>query len=538
MYVLQRLVQRLVVLGLLVAVCLFFARSDYAAEKVQNNAIAVRDLAGVVDRGVNERLQAEKVPPSALADDAEFLRRVSLDIAGVIPTADRAAAFLDSKDPNKRSALIDELLASPKYGRHMADIWQGMLVPINSDNRRLDPDPMGKWLAERFNRNQTWDKLVYDLLTATGNQEENGAVTFFVGNPTADKMTDAVTRLFLGIQLQCAQCHNHPFTSWKQTEYWGMAAFFMKVSPDRAQQAAKKGIPPGVNESGRALGKKNKLPESAKILPARFLTGETPKMPTGEPYRPVLAKWLTSASNPYFAKAMVNRMWGQFFGRGIVNAIDNMHDDNPASHPEVMKALTQQFTESGFDLKYLIRAICNSETYQRSSKPAGNNASYATLFGHMNIKTLSPEQLYDCLVQVTGNATGPLEARMAKKAPAAALLKKGPLANPRANFAAFFRTSEEPDPTEYEGGIPQALRLMNSPQYNRKAELLDKAMQAGATTEQVVEKLYLGTVSRRPTSEERERLLAFVDKNGSDQRKALSDVLWVLLNSSEFTLNH
>lgn len=537
MYLVQRLAQRFVLVVLLGAVCLLFARTDYAAEKTENRAIAVRDLAGIIDRGIADRLKSENVPASALADDAEFLRRASLDITGIIPTADRAVAFLDSKDPNKRALLIDELLASQKFGRHMADVWQGMLVPLNSDNRRLDPNPMGNWLAERFNRNQPWDKLVYDLITATGSQEDNGAVTFFVGNPTADKMTDSVTRLFLGIQLQCAQCHNHPFTSWKQTEYWGIAAFFMKVAPDRAQQAAKKGISPGVSESARGLGKKNKLPESAKFVPARFLTGETPKMPAGEPYRPVLAKWLTSAGNPFFAKAMVNRLWGQLFGKGFVNAVDNMHDDNPASHPEVLQALTEQFKESGFDVKYLIRAICNSEAYQRTSKPTGNNASFATLFGHMSIKTLTPEQLFDCLAQVTGSMAGPLEGRLAKKVPPA-LLKKGPMGGPRAQFTAFFRASDEPDPTEYEAGIPQALRLMNSPQHNRKADLLDKAVQAGATPEQVITRLYLGTISRRPSDEERGRLLAFVDKNGSDTRKAYSDLLWVLLNSSEFTLNH
>src|SRR5438270_1940929 len=178
-----------------------------------------------------------------------------------------------------------------------------------------------------------------------------------------------------------------------------MAAAFMKLQPDRVQAAVKKGSSPGVSEAPRPLAKKKMLPEAAKILPAQFLTGEKPTLPAGEPYRPVLAKWLTAAENPYFAKATVNRLWGHFFGRGFVNPIDNMHDENPASHTELLKTLSEQLKESGFDFKYLIRAICNSETYQRSSKPLGSNADYANLFARMNIKAFTPEQLFDCLMQ-------------------------------------------------------------------------------------------------------------------------------------------
>ena len=212
-------------------------------------------LAQHIDQAINTRLQAEKIKPAPLADDAEFLRRVYLDVLGVIPPADKAAAFLDSKDPAKRAKLIDELLASPRYGRHMADIWKGFLVPRTSDNRQLQAEPLLRWLQESFNNNKPWDQFVTELITATGNQEENGAVTFFLANPTPDKVTDAVSRLFLGVQLQCAQCHNHPFTKWKQTEYWGMAAFFTKVKVDRVKMAAKQASPPAVSENGKGRAK-------------------------------------------------------------------------------------------------------------------------------------------------------------------------------------------------------------------------------------------------------------------------------------------
>ena len=186
-------------------------------------------LAHVIDSAVDQRLAAEKVKASPQADDAEFLRRVYLDLAGRIPPADKAAAFLDSNDPAKRAKLIDELLASDDYGKHMADVWKDLLVKRNSDNRTVTFDPLVDWLTKDFNQNTPWDQMVRDLMTAEGPQDENGAVTYFLANNTVDKMTDVTTKVFLGVQLQCAQCHNHPFTDWKQTEYWGMADFFMKV---------------------------------------------------------------------------------------------------------------------------------------------------------------------------------------------------------------------------------------------------------------------------------------------------------------------
>ncbi len=261
-------------------------------------------------------------------------------------------------------------MSDSRFGNTVSENWSGLMVPRESNNRRLDHTPLQQWLAKQFNGGVPLNKLVFDLVTATGNTDENGATTYFVGNPTVDKMTDNISRMFLGVQLQCAQCHNHPFTDWKQTEYWAMAAFFMKTKlTANPQQAAKKGIAPGITETGKGGGKKNGLPESAKIVPAKFLMGESPKLNQAEPYRPILAQWMTSPTNPFFARAMVNRFWYQLFGRGIVNPVDDMHQDNPATHPELLAALTEQFKTSGFDTKYLLRAICNSETYQRSSRP-------------------------------------------------------------------------------------------------------------------------------------------------------------------------
>ena len=520
----------LAALALLLCILQAAPAAEILAANVRVDASA---LSHRIDQAISRRLEADKISASPLADDAEFLRRVYLDITGVIPSADKAAAFLDSKDANKRAKLIDELLASPRYGRHMADIWEGYLLPRTSDNRRLQAEPLSRWLEEGFNGNKPWDQFVSELLTASGTQDENGAVTFFLANPTADKVTDTVSRLFLGVQLQCAQCHNHPFTKWKQTEYWGMAAFFTKVKSDRVMPAARQATPPAVRENGK--GRPAKLPESAKIVPAKFLQGEEPTLETSAPYRPVLAKWLTSPENPFFARAMVNRLWAQFFGRGIVEPVDDMHEGNPPSHPELLQELVGQFVANGFDVKFLIRAICNSRTYQRTSKPNDKDDSGANVFAHMAIKVNSPEQLYDSLVAVVGTP-GRQAAAGNRKGPNQGKPALPP--NPRAAFVNFFMNEDGSDPTQYQAGIPQALRLMNAPQLSGGGAALEHALKSSQSPPQVIEWLYLATLSRRPTHLESQHLTGFVHKYGKEPRKAYRDILWALLNSSEFALNH
>ncbi len=506
------------------------------ADGVPTRSVATREsaLARNIDAAIDARLRAEKVAPSPRCDDAEFVRRVYLDITGHIPSADKAATFLDSREPNKRAKLIDDLLASNDYGKHQADIWQTLLMPRTSDNRFIPFDKMAKWLETRFNDNMPWDQMVRDLLTARGDMDKNGAVVYFLANATPDKLTDNATRTFLGVQLQCAQCHNHPFTGWKQDEYWGMAAFFTKVRMDgRPQQVIRQGGTLSISESGK--GRPIRLPISAKRVPPKFLQGEQPKFAAGDAYRPVLADWMTSANNPYFSRAMVNRLWAQFFGRGIVNPVDDMHDGNVPSHPQLLAELSAQFAANGFDVKYLIRALCNSAAYQRTSKPiAGNSDAGPELFGRMAIKVLTPEQLFDSLGQVVGNPSRVNLPRRAANAVAAARLRN---ITPRTLFVAFFKGDDNADPTEYQAGIPQVLRLMNAPQLNN-ASMLAPMLQANKPPRQIVEHLYLATLSRRPTAHELERSLSLVRKHPDERRQAYGDILWVLLNSSEFTLNH
>jgi hypothetical protein len=509
------------------------AQPDQGSTLPAGSRLDSRELARHIDRVIDQRLRAEQVAPSPRADDAEFLRRVYLDLTGRIPPAAKVRAFLADKDPNKRARLIDELLASPAYGGHQADLWRALLLPRTSDNRRflLLYPALTRWLEEGFNDNKPWDQLVRELLTASGQTDQNPAVVYFLANPTADKVTDNVTRLFLGVQLQCAQCHNHPFTGWKQTEYWGMAAFFTRVRlSGRPRPAGGRGPLLTVREDGK--GRRPPLPDSAKVVPAKFLQGEEPPLRRGQPARPVLARWLTSPDNPFFSKAMVNRTWAQLFGRGIVNPVDDMHEANAPSHPELLADLAGQLAAHDFDLKYLIRAICNSEAYQRTSKPHGNNAEASpALFSHMAVKVLTPEQLFDSLTQALGTPNRP-----AAQLRRAAQAKRRPV-NLRAAFAAFFQVEDGADPTEYQAGIPQALRLMNGPLLNNFPMLLP-LLRSGKSPRQVIEDLYLATLSRPPTTSELARLTAHVRRQRTQPRQAYADVLWALINSSEFAMNH
>ncbi len=486
-------------------------------------------VAGVIDAEVNKALLTNQVTASPKSADQDFLRRIYLDLTGTLPTADQARAFLDSKDPAKRGKLIEDLLASDKFGPRQADVWMGLLVQRTSDNRRVDFNSLRNWLGTQFNENKPWSQITTDMITATGDQDAAPAVGFYLSNNTVDKMTDEVCKVFLGLQLQCAQCHNHPFTGWKQTEYWSMAQFFMKVDVGGLGKDQK----PAVTEKSVVNRRKNnQLPESAKVVPAKFLQAETVKLDAGS-YRPVLAKWLTGKTNPFFAKAMVNRTWSIFMGRGIVNPVDDMVGINEASHPELLNALAADFSANDFNVKHLIRSICNSDAYQRSTKTTDENESAEEqLLASVPMKVLTPEQLFDSLSQVTGFGNA-VAAKGKDKA------AKGQAGSPRDRFVAFFLAGAEQTSTvEYEAGIPQALKLMNSRIVGNPATVrtLIKPTMPMPTA---IETLYLATLSRRPTDEETRRISDYVKKAGSTgaaQQEAYSDVLWALLNSSEFTL--
>ena len=523
---------------------------DTAKPRAQPPARDPMPLAAAIDREVDQRLAEAKAPPSPPADDAEFLRRVTLDITGRIPTSERTRAFLADTDSQKRRRLIDELLASPDYGRHFGTVWRNRIMPPEAGKGGKPPpaDRFSPWLAEQFNQDRPWNEIVAELLTVEGDIARNPQSGFVMANsegfrPQADRLAASVARLFLGVQLQCAQCHNHPFTGWTQADFWGTAAFFGRV-----RNTGKKGPPfilteepdldpPATGKKG-AAGAPPAAPGGAIVIPAaagkgagkvvkaKFLDGTEPALDEHRPYRPVFAAWLTAPTNPYFAPAAVNRLWAHFFGRGLVNPVDNFHPDNPPSHPALLKLLAAEFTASGGDFKHLVRGLCNSRAYQRTSRPVPGNEADSQLFSHVAVKVLGPEVLYDALT--TAMSAGP--APGGKRAL--------PSLGSRGQFVQLFSALGDAAETgEYGAGIPQLLKLMNAEEFNRSTPIVDRLVKTGASPAQAVEELYLASLCRRPTADEVRLMSEYVARRG-DRQRAYAGVLWILLNSSEFALNH
>jgi hypothetical protein len=504
-------------------------------------------VAEEVDREIGQRLTREKVPPSPVAEDAEFLRRVYLDITGRIPTGEKAAAFLDSKDRDKRRKLIDELLASPHHGEHLGNIWHNLIAPTQLkallNEQPVESEPLARWLAEQFNRGRGWDAIVTDFLTSEGAPPEAPQMYFVLvngdarGHPQPSNLARNTAKLFLGIrQLECAECHDHPFADWKQTDFWGLAAFFSRLEKPFARHRAPIAEVTGTKNKG-GLGAASKISADAqtnvgKVVKAKLLNGPEPTLDLNKPIRPALAAWVTAPESPYFATAAVNRMWAHFFGRGLIDPVDGLGEDNAPSHPELLKLLSAEFTASGFDLKHLIRCVCNSRAYQRTSQPLPANKEDKRLFSRMSIKVLRPEMLLDSLRVALETPDLFPATKMPQKKGLPVVL------NPREQFLQQFSTQEEDgDPTEFTQGIAQALSRMNHEPLQSGKAVIDRLMKADSRPEKVVEGLYLATLSRRPGAEELKLAVAHVARKAKPA-DGYRGVMWSLLNRSEFILNH
>jgi hypothetical protein len=520
-----------------------------------------RDLADLIDRAIDRRLAEAKIPASPLADDAEFLRRLSLDLRGRVPTAARVRDFLADSDPDKRRRLIDEFLSEEEFGEHFSIVWYHRMVQPNMDNQGLLAKNFQGWLAERFNANDGWDKTVKSILTASGERDKNPATVFWLNNVEGNnrrevapnKVTAAASHLFLGLKLECCECHNHPFDpNLKQTDFWGMAAFFTTTHADKTSKQAVQGNEvPAIREQtsigrgpARAKAKAREpsapygqivIPDSkAKTVQARFPLTDTPKFANGVSLRTAFADWLTAAHNPYFAKASVNKLWANFFGRGIVNPVDDMRPGAANTFPELLDVLANEFAAVGFDQKHLIRGICLSQAYQRSSRQLPENKDDDELLSHMRLKVMTADMLYDSLTIVLEHAVAEAPAGRAKGNP-----MRRNQGNARDQFRRFFHAEADDDSgvvEDYTHGVPQVLRLMNSQQMNNTSAVI-KALTKDATPQEVVEGLYLRALARPPTAVEAARIASFV-AGEKDKTKAYGDALWALLNSAEFMFNH
>jgi hypothetical protein len=484
----------------------------------------VEALAAAIDARVAAAWGPD-VRPAPLADDAEFFRRVHLDLAGRIPSVTDAGDFLDDDRPDKRRLWVDRILqADPDdssyrsaYVDHFANVWRAWLLAQTNQQAQSQQPALQTWLRQRLKANVGYDRLVRDLLTQpVGNNPgagagEGSAAVFYQANEfKPENVAGSTARLFLGAKIECAQCHNHPFDRWTRTQFWEYAALFTDVVP--AGQAGKP----------RPRGE-IKIPGQDKTVRARFLDGRQPHWKDGAGTRSTLADWMTADDNPYFARTAANRLWTYFFGNPLADLGDKPDEERPASHKDLLDELARQLVLHKYDIKFLIRAITASQTYQRTSAVTHPSHKDPRLFARMPLRGLSPEQLFDSLAEATE-------------------YQAGAAGNPRAargQFLARFRAQDRQ--TDYQTSILQALYLMNndfiadrtSPEKNRTLATL--AAQRTSTARKV-ESLYVVVLSRKPRPDESERFVRYVEKG--DPKKALADVFWVLLNSPEFMLNH
>jgi hypothetical protein len=504
-------------------------------------------LAQRIDQLILARATSENVPLGERADDAEFLRRVSLDLSGRIPRTLEIRDFLADTNPKKRQLLIDRLLDSPLYVHHWTNVWRTALLPqTNVPEAQQFLPGFERWLRERLKQNTPYDQMVRQILTAPlesvgmrrrqqqmMTNDEATPVAFYMANELKpENIASSTSRLFLGIKLECAQCHNHPMDVWRRQQFWEFAAFFSGI-----QRTTPADNPvPGVKED-EGLDK-IAIPGTNDTVLVHYLDGTAPKAKVNGSSRATLAAWITANDNPYMAKALVNRLWAYFFGIGIVEPFDEMSEQNPASHADILAELAREFQRHGYDLKFVMRAITLSETYQRASQRGKASQEDNRLFTNMAVRGLTGDQMLDSIIQATGLRDA------APAAPNPVAVDPRNAGGLRGEFLARFTSQDKP--AEYQTSILQALMLMNgrlmaeTTDLERSETLSAIADAPFMDTPEKIEALYLTALCRKPRSEELTRLVSYVESGGprKDPRVALSDVLWALLNSGEFLLNH
>lgn len=524
--------------------CVRFSSCLCGDETTIGSPANVRQVVAKIDAIFVKTWSLENVTPADLSADAEFLRRLSLDLAGRIPAVSSLREFLDDDAPNKRAQAVESLLDSPVFVRNFTTVLRNALIPqANSQPqfRGLIPG-FEAWLWERLSRETPYDEIVREIITSEIDFTNGPALSattsaeafFAVRELKPENLAAGTARAFLGVRLDCAQCHDHPFDRWSQEQFWNMAAFYSGFSrPDDADDDDPRAM---MNLTEQTDSRSIKIPGTEQTAPALFLNGTAPDWKTAEQSpRELLADWIVDDTNPYFAKMAVNRIWNQFFGRGIVDPVDDFSENNPASHPEVLDLLAAEFVRSDYDLKTLVRIITSTRVYQLSSIQSHESQGEPSHFSRSVLRGLTPEQFFDSLAEAVGHYQ-PYRT-------------DNPFVidtnSPRAEFLDLFRDSAESSLAR-ETTILQALAMMNGEFIEAATSLEDsQTLRAVAefpamTTAEKLQTLFLATLSRQPTAAELKRLTTYlaaaVDDDGS--QSALSDVFWALLNSSEFLLNH
>lgn len=497
---------------------------------------ATDEVVRQIDELLSDLWAKNDVAPTMPAESSELLRRVYLDLAGRTPSVSEVRAFENDESTNRFENLVDRLLKSPDHASHLATVWRRFLIPEGVDLTAFGGvEAFDQWLAERFSSDDSYDEVVRNLLLAEGRLVRSGPLLFYsAAKLDPDQLASRTVRVFLGMRLECAQCHDHPFEPWAQDEFWGFAAFFARISrPKGTLENVSTVMRVSDVDRGEVM-----LPETEQVIAPKFLDGSKVLEGDGAPARrQQLADWLTAARNPYFARATANRVWGQLFGKGIVEPIDNFGIEHQPASPELLDLLAGHFVGTDFSLRELFRSVVLSKAYRLSSGATSVDDNGPALFAQMNIKTLTAEQVYDCISVAALLDSGPTGDAMA--------VNVARIGNSsRAAFVQQFGTPVGRN-TEYQGGIPQALTLMNGGLISGATGLsssgLLKSLEAPFfTNKERIEVLYLATLSRKPRSTEWELLNGYIsdDAKGNELQEGLADILWALLNSAEFTLNH
>ena len=488
-----------------------------------------------LDKHIEARLKEQDLKPSKRSSDAEFLRRVHLDLTGRIPTADEALEFLKNGSKIKRERRIDSLIGSEFYIQYWTRLWMNWLVGRGA----ASVDNLKNWISKALATNMPYNQFVTGLVSAEGDARDNGAIEYQSSSEVDPiVLTSSISRLFLGLPMQCAQCHDHKTEEWYQEDFYGIAAFFagseyVSVYSEPAPDGSKE-------EISRVVTKTNDEP----IWIPGTDTAMTPRFPDGTLYqgppnqnRQALAEWITRRDNPYFAKAIVNRIWAHFMGKAMVEPLDGFGEEHPPSDPELLNLLAEEFAASGYDIRFLIRTILNSQAYQRTSEINKSNKEDETYYSHAYIKPLDAEQFFYSMLQATG-----FERLQYRRDPEGIKEMKREYLE---RFIFLLDNGENEEIEAFNGTVPQALMMINGSMVNdsadskRRGSMLGYILDRNRTPDERLERIYLTTLSRLPTIKEKVYFKRYLDRSlYRNKELAYGDLYWALLNSAEFALNH
>jgi hypothetical protein len=484
-----------------------------------------------VDTLVNKKLKDLRIAPSGLCSDEEFVRRVYVDVVGMLPTSEEYDRFMKSTTANKRGALVDELLGRKEFAELWVMKW-AELLQIKSSNQVSYKATLlyYNWLQDKISRNVPVNEWVQELLGASGGTFKNPATNYYQNETDILKVSENVAQVFMGMRIQCSQCHNHPFDRWTLNDYYGFAAFFSQIGRKGTDDPREIVV---FNSGGGEVTH----PVTKLQMKPKFLGGIEPDV-AGKDRRQVLAAWLASPENPYFATNLANIVWGHFFGRGIIHEVDDVRVSNPPSNGELLGELGKKFTEYKYDFKKLVRDICTSRTYQLSTVPNPSNESDTRNFSHQSVRRIRAETMLDIISQVTETKNKfpglPLGARAVQIADG----------NVTTYFLTTFgratRESVCSCEVKLEPTLSQSLHMLNGDATTnriRQGGLIAKRLAEKKPPEQIIEELYLRTLTRRPSADELAKLKSAL-KEEPDKAKGLEDVFWALMNTREFVFNH